>query len=317
MKCYLCGKNKLKVIRTKLRHDIPRNVLECQSCGIVYLEPGSKVDLKDYYKNDYRKLYSPVIGKALNSQEIFDIYLPYQQERIEKIKHLLNPDMSVLDVGCSSGHFLYALKNHVKECIGIEFNKENAEFASKKLGIKVYTEPIQDTGIPLGYFDLITAYEVLEHMDDPIKFLTIIRSYLKPDGFLVVEVPNIQDALISVYGSKPYSDFWFREPHVFYYSPKTLTMMLAKAGFSGSVKTIQLYNFLNHMNWLFAGKPEDSAETGMSEPRLIKSDSVNPEVRTEFNKWIQKVDKEYKQLLERYDFGENILFIGKKQMTKN
>lgn len=181
MKCYLCGSSNLGVIRSKLRHEISRNVLKCVDCGTVYLEP-EKRNLANFYAKDYRKIYSPVIGKALNSREIFEMYLPYQHSRIDKIKDLLTPDMKALDIGCSADHFLFVLKDYVQECVGIEFNEENAEFVNRELGIKTYTDPIEKTDLPLDYFDLITAFHVLEHVDDPIQFLTALRKYLKSSG---------------------------------------------------------------------------------------------------------------------------------------
>lgn len=96
--CYLCGAKELKIIRTKLRHGIRRNVFECEECGIVYLESVQQ-DLKDFYTEEYRKLYTPVIGSALNSQELFDICLTYQKDRIDELKHVLdqrNSSMSVV-----------------------------------------------------------------------------------------------------------------------------------------------------------------------------------------------------------------------------
>ena len=311
MKCYLCGRDNLGVIRTKLRYDVFRDVLRCQDCGITYLKP-KDVDMKNYYNQNYRKLYTPIIGKTLSAREIFNFYLPYQQERIDEIKHILNPKMKVLDIGCSTGHFLYAMRDYVQECIGIEFNREDARFTNEELGIKTYTEPIQDTDIPLEYFDLVTVSQVLEHIDDPIGFLTTIYNYMKPDGFLYIEVPNIRDALIFVYNIESYADFWFREPHVFYFSPETLSMVLERSGFSGATKTVQGYNFINHINWILTGNPQESVDNGMSKPMLINSESVNPIIRTEFNNWIQEVDKEYKQLLNKHNLGENIIFIGKK-----
>lgn len=311
MNCYLCNIDSLKLIRTKLRHGISRRVLECQNCGIIYLEP-KEIIAKDYYEHTYRKFYTPVIGKVLSSRETFEIYLPYQQRRIEELKHILNPRMKALDVGCSAGHFLFALKDYVQECIGIEFNNEDAKFVNKKLGIKTYTTPIQNTDIPFEYFDLITAFQVLEHIDDPIKVLSILYKYLKPEGYIYIEVPNIQDALISLYHIKSYADFWFREPHIFYYSPKTLSMVLERSGFSGNTKTIQNYNFINQINWILTGRPQKSADIGMSIPRLINSDSVDKTIKEKFNRWIKRVDEEYKQLLNRYDLGDSILFIGKK-----
>ena len=308
--CYLCGKKELKIIRTNLRYDIKRNVLGCQNCGIIYLEP--KPIPKNYYEREYRKLYTPVLGKKLNAKQIFDMFVPYQKARIDEIKHILNPEMRALDIGCSSGHFLCTLKNHIKECSGIELNKEEAKFASKTLGLKVYTEPIEEIDVQPEYFDLITMFQVLEHVDDPIKFLKIIHRYLKPEGFLIVEVPNIQDALISLYQIKEYDDFWFREPHVFYYSPKTLSMMLEKCGFVGETKTIQNFNLINHINWVLNRKPQDT-NIEMSKPTLVNSDFIDPVIKEEFNQWFLDVDKKYKELLNKYKLGESVLFIGKLQ----
>ncbi len=110
--------------------------MKCEDCGIVYLEP-KKENLANFYAEDYRKPYTPVIDQVLNSREIFEMYIPYQHSRIDKIKDLLAPNMKALDIGCSAGHFLYVLKDHVQECIGIEFNKENAEFVNKELGLNL------------------------------------------------------------------------------------------------------------------------------------------------------------------------------------
>lgn len=312
MNCYLCEKPNLKIIRTKLRHDIKRNVLQCQHCGIVYLEP-KKEDLAEFYKKDYRKLYTPVIGEVLNSKESFDIYLPFQQARLDLIKEKLNLEMKALDIGCSSGHFLYTLKPYVKEVIGIEFNREDADFVERVLGIKVYTSSIENTDIPLEYFDLITAFQVLEHIDKPLEFLKTISKYLKPGGLLYIEIPNINDALISLYNLECYQDFWFREPHIFYYSPETLSLLLGKAGFRGCVKTIQAYNFMNHINWMLAGIPQKSIDIGMSEPVLVSNNSLTDnEIKNTLNTFIQRVDKEYKAILEKYSMGNFIVFVGNK-----
>ncbi len=311
MNCYLCKKSNLKVIRTKLRRNIKRNVLQCQDCGVVYLEPKKK-NLAEFYSKEYRDLYTPVIGKVPDSKEIFDMYLPYQQARVNIIREKLNPEMKALDIGCSSGHFLYALKPYVKEATGIEFNKENAEFVNKVLGIQVHTCPIEDTDIPLEYFDLITVFQVMEHIDDPLKFLKTINRYLKPDGLLYIEVPNINDALASLYKIEPYGDFWFREPHIFYYSPETLSLLMGKAGFKGDITAIQKYNFMNHMNWIFSGKPQKSAEIGMSKPVLVASGSTNDGIKSALNTFIQKVDEEYKMILIKYNLGSDLVFVGKK-----
>ena len=309
--CYLCGKPNLEVIRTKLRYDIRRNVLKCRECGLVFLEKKER-NLRGYYEKDYRKLYSPVIGKEVSSGERFDIYLPFQKSRIEDIKPYLNPNMKALEIGCASGYFLYALRDLVQECVGIEFNKSDVEFAQKKCGVKIYDRPIEETDIPLEYFDIVFMLYVVEHLEDPIQFLRTVRKYIKPGGYIYMEVDNINDSLLSIYGIEEYADFYYREPHIFYFSPKTLKNVVEKGGFVGEIKTIQQYNVMNQINWILTGKPQSSASEGMPLPVLVKSVQVPDEIRTTFNEWIKKVDDEYKKLLNSYNIGDIVVFRGKK-----
>jgi 2-polyprenyl-3-methyl-5-hydroxy-6-metoxy-1,4-benzoquinol methylase len=309
--CYLCGKPDLEVIRTKLRYGIRRKVLRCEECGLVFLEKKER-NLREYYEEDYRKLYTPVIGKEVSPSERFDIYLPFQKSRIEDIKPYLNPDMKALDIGCSSGYFLYALKDLVQECVGIEFNKSDIEFARKKCGVKIYDHPLEETDIPLEYFDIVFMLDVLEHIEDPIQFLGTVRRYIKPGGYIYIEVDNINDSLLSIYGIEEYADFYYREPHLFYFSPKTLKNVAEKGGFPGETKTMQQYNFINQINWILTGKPQSSASQGMSAPVLVKAIQVPDEMSITFNEWIKRVDSEYKELLNRYNIGDVIVFRGRR-----
>ena len=153
------------------------------------------------------------------------------------IKDRLTPSMKVLDVGCSTGHFLHKISPFVGECVGIEFNEENARFVNEELGIRVYTVPIDKTPVQEGYFDLITAFHVVEHVEDPIALLSTLSRYLQPEGLLYVEVPNLNDALLSTYEVEAYASFWFREPHIFNCSPDTLRRVLDRSGFTGEMST--------------------------------------------------------------------------------
>ncbi|MBL7074374.1 class I SAM-dependent methyltransferase [candidate division KSB1 bacterium] len=310
--CYLCGNRGMELIRERLRHNIKRDVLRCKSCGIVYLEPKDD-DLEDYYRKDYTKTYTGVIGGRLSSKEHFDMSLPFQQARVNEIKHILSPTMTALDIGCSAGFFLYTLKDYIGDCVGIEFNRDDAYFVEHELNIKVYQDSLEHTGIPFESFDLITAFQVLEHIEDPLNFLATVMKYLKPDGYLCIEVPNIRDPLISIYNIQSYTDFWFREPHIFYYSEETLSMTLERAGFIGNTKTIQNYSFLNHMNWICKNEPQKDFRMGMSKPKLVTSESADETISNELNVWIEKVDEEYKEILTKHGFGENILYIGQKR----
>ncbi len=308
MNCILCGYTTFDTVRTKLRHDVQRNVLRCNECSLIFLEP-KELDADQFYGHDYRGVYTPVIGEVLNSRETHDMYKPFQMARVERLGSLIHPKARVLDIGASAGHFLSTIKPLVKECVGIEYNRENAEFVNKELGIKVYTTPIGQTDIPLASLDLITLFQVFEHITNPLEFLSSLLPYLKPDGSICMEVPNVEEALLSVYDSKPFADFSFREPHVFYYSPKTLPLMARKAGFAGTTRTIQRINFLNHVHWVMTGQPQKGPNVHMAPSQLVTTSE--PGVKADLNEWIRKADREYGEILNRYSVGESVLFIGK------
>ena len=313
--CYFCQNKKLEVVRKKIR-DATRDVLRCTNpkCNLVFLK-SRKENLREYYKRSYRKFSSPVIGNPLNSKQIFNLHYPLQGNRIEKIKkHLrLNKGKRVLDIGCSTGHLLYAIKPYVKECVGIELNEDNVKFANNKLKIKVYNKPVEETDLPKKYFDVIFCFQALEHMPDPIRFLKTIKEYLKDGGEIYMEVPNINEASLSIYNIKEYEDFYYHKPHLFYYSPETLADLMKKAGYKGKVLPFQWYNFLNQMNWLLAKKPQNNMREGISDSILTNNKNVPKKIRNDFNKWIKQKDKEYKKLVEKYMISDQIIFIGKKK----
>lgn len=314
MKCLLCANNHFEILRKKLRYGVKRDVLVCKKCGYVFLRPqNSKVK---YDNLEYRKVYGPKLGKNVGPKERFDTYLPYQKEISEQIAHLFKPQTSILDVGCSAGFFLSSLKGKVKTRVGLELNPDDARFIKKNLDFKVYNKPLEEVGIEEGPFDIITSLQVLEHIEDPVSFLKNISKNLKPEGWLYLELPNINDILLSVFKEPSYSDFYYREPHVSYFSQETLRRVLDKAGFVGKIKTIQRYNFMNHLNWILCHKPQLNFNLGNDPAKLINE---NPGEKSEpvddLNSLIKKTDKDYKKIVVKYGLGETLCFLGKKKKT--
>jgi 2-polyprenyl-3-methyl-5-hydroxy-6-metoxy-1,4-benzoquinol methylase len=257
-------------------------------------------------------MYGPNLTKTASAKERFDTYFPYQGEIIKKIDHLLKPDMSVLDVGCSAGFFLSALKGRVKKRVGVELNPTDVLFIKKNLDFKVYDKPLGELEINEGPFDLITSFQVLEHVDNPIEFLKTISKNLKTNGWLYLELPNINDVLLSVFQEPAYENFYYREPHVSYFSAKTLKRALSQAGFKGIIKTSQRYNLLNHLNWHLNHQPQANFTLGNSSPILIKNKNVKPSIARQFNNFITKADRDYKKIVEKNGLGESLCFLGKK-----
>ena len=312
MKCQLCRSAKVKIIRHTLRYNIKRKVCQCQKCEFVFLESLKSRDERYYQSKEYRKHYGPRLDKAAKAEEIFNIYLPFQPAIINKISPVLKPHHKILDIGCSTGHFLHSLKGKVKTRVGLELNKEHVSFINKNLDFKVYSEPLENLIMKEAPFDIITCLQVLEHVDEPINFLQAIAKNLKPGGYLYLELPNLDDVLLSGYQIKGYEDFYFREPHVSYFSVKTLKNLLDKAGFAGKIKTIQRYNILNHFNWILNGKPQENFAIGNGAPILINSNKAGKKIKKDLNNFIKITDLKYKKLLAKHNLGENLSFLGKK-----
>jgi SAM-dependent methyltransferase len=310
MKCYLCDRQELIQLTTQLRNG-PGVVLYCDHCGLGMLQHNVS-DLNRFYKEEYRKQYGPEPGKASHYAEIFDSYVNYQQQRVDLLRPYFSLDKKLLEVGCSTGHFLYNVKNLVGEVIGVDYDSGAAEFAGNICQCKTFGCGLDETGLPVASYDVACAIHTMEHVEDPIGFATMLGKYLKPDGIIVIEVPSLHDPLLWVYDNANYRIFWFRDVHLFYFTPKSLEKVMNKAGFIGKMYFTQDYNFLNHLSWIMLGKPQSTCHYGLSTPKLPIAERVSTELREELDSWMESVDREYKALLAKHEVTSNITFIGRR-----
>lgn len=316
-KCYCghssseCGLCKPILIQDFVRGGIKRKVLQCETCGLVYLEH-KNMDLHEFYKEEYRKTYSPTVGQESSPQETFNIYRPFMQERIDRVKPHLTSNMCILEIGCSTGHFLDALTPYVKERIGLEYNLAHSEFIRKELGLECYTDPIQQTDIPRNSLDMVFMFHVLEHTENPTEFLHELLPFLTETGKIYIEVPNVDDALIYPYAVSEYAAFYYREPHLFYFSPSTLRKVTYTAGYEGEIEMVQRYSLANHLHWVTARSPMRDAKTGMSAPKLT-GEGIGEELEftADLDAWLEKADGEYRELLKKHGRAESMAYIGR------
>lgn len=159
---------------------------------------------------------------------------------------------SILDFGCGSGLLISDLKNIGKEVFGVEIKQELFNLLSFS-GLDVAKDINYYSN---NEFDLITMFHVLEHLEDPLKILRSIREKLSDHGRLIIEVPNANDALLTLYDNDCFKTHTLWSEHRVLYTKKSLTILLELIGFSDiEVIGVQRYGLGNHINWIKNCKP--------------------------------------------------------------
>jgi SAM-dependent methyltransferase len=130
---------------------------------------------------------------------------------------------SVLDLGCSSGAFLEAIRGEGWHLNGIEMSSDCAKIAEATTGAQVFVGDILEAPFARESFDVITCFDVLEHVYEPRRVMTKVAEWLKPDGIFYVLVPNIDSAEARMFRS-----YWHGlelPRHLFHYSPASLKFL--------------------------------------------------------------------------------------------
>ncbi len=256
--CNLCGNRQAELIADSLRFGVKKNVVRCLGCHLVYLYPlMTEEEERKLYEEEYRNI-ADVEGHYLpqKAREFYEIELNSNRERLRRVGKFLTPRARILEIGCAAGSFLHQAKEAVAECVGVELHKAFAAFVRNELGITTYDIPLEECKFSLESFDAIFLFHVLEHIRQPKDYLLLLHHLLKTDGRVFIELPNIDDALVSVYKLKKYRAFYYQPAHSYYFSRRTLSRMLNEAGFQTRTIMLQRYSLLNHLNWVFRGRPQ-------------------------------------------------------------
>jgi len=206
----------------------------------------SEEEERDFYDKTYRSFY-----ENQKPEDLWKESLPEAKKRVARFQNLFSRDSRLLEIGCASGFFLSEVKPYVKTVTGVELTREYVRYATSK-GLDV-RESLDE--IPAESCDLIFMFHVLEHIHDPIELLKEVKKKLAMNGTLIIEVPNIDDILVSTYKIPNHLDFYWEIAHNYYFSKQTLGDVLETAGFRYEIFPLQRYDLSNHMYWMLNGKP--------------------------------------------------------------
>jgi SAM-dependent methyltransferase len=160
---------------------------------------------------------------------------------------------TILDFGSGYGEMVFALSEFFSVS-GLE-PEDGARERCIKQNAEVYSsvDEIKEKNIK---FDLVTLFHVIEHFYTPALELTRIYDLLNSGGYLIVETPNSQDALLTTYMSSAFSEFTYWSHHPMLHSSYSLTKTITTIGFEIVENTsVQRYGLSNHLYWLVKGRP--------------------------------------------------------------
>jgi len=135
----------------------------------------------------------------------------------------------LLDLGCATGIFPHGMRRRGWETWGVEPHAGAAQYARDRLGIDVFVGELEGVAFPVRFFDVVTLWDVLEHVRDPRRTLEEIARILRPQGLLVLNLPNPDCLEARLFG--PYWAGWDVPRHLHVFSRRALERLLAETGF--------------------------------------------------------------------------------------
>ena len=193
MNCPICKSERTSFVTNKLRFENTADVHACGNCGLEFLDQNSFTLPKDFYEKEYHQTYvTHVEPDALDPKKYFEKMSKVIGPWVDRLRPLLSSDDIVLDVGCSTGHLMSAIKDDVSAVHGHELSEDEVKFCQKELGLDVDSKSLKDRFKPQT-FDKIVLFFVLEHIGNPKEFIEELKTVLKDDGKLIILIPSISD----------------------------------------------------------------------------------------------------------------------------
>jgi 2-polyprenyl-3-methyl-5-hydroxy-6-metoxy-1,4-benzoquinol methylase len=222
---------------------------QCTNCSFLFTQdiPSSET-IAPYYKSEKYISHSDTQKGIVNKlyHQVRNIMLGRKYRLIKK----LSSGKTLLDIGCGTGYFPNFMKLKGYNAFGMELEQDARNFASQNFGLELFSpeyileQDVKDT------YDIITLWHVMEHLHDPVKYLTWIHQSLKPDGVLLIALPNSNS-----FDAKYFKEYWaaYDVPrHLWHFTPETFKKYLVQFGFE--LKQIKRLPFDAYYNSLMSAR---------------------------------------------------------------
>src|SRR5690606_12600886 len=196
-------------------------IVKCKKCKFLFTNPRpSEENLYKYYQSEDYVSHANKSNNPLNSI--------YKLARYFTIRHKIrllskyHQSGNLLDYGCGTGEFLKAGKAHGWEVTGYE--PTVSAYEAMDSSIKTHITDQLDEQRYKKHFHVITLWHVLEHVSDLQEIIKRLKKMLKPEGIIIIAVPNHES-----YDAVHYKEFWaaYDLPrHLYHFSQKTMRNLL-------------------------------------------------------------------------------------------
>jgi len=291
-----------KYVKQFLTKIDPELDFESNSCSTCDRLPDAPLFTKNggtyCYCPDCRHIF---LSNPLNEEKLLEFYsnyptssLEWHQNESEFYRKIYSKGLAliqsipqvktVLDIGCSSGYFLSIAAEQGFEGFGIEPNRQEVDYAINN-GINVIGSTISDLGDLT--FDAITLWDVLEHIRRPVSYLQKLRSHLKPNGLIFVQVPS-SDSLAARVMREACNMFDGIE-HLTLFSAMSLDAAFSRAGLKCIMKQTvisEIYAIRNYLSYeVDPYLPESDSQLGLDllEPELIESSGLGYKIQAVYS----------------------------------
>jgi SAM-dependent methyltransferase len=229
-------------------------LVRCDDCGLVYLSPRPSTDeIGQFYPQEF---YGELTARPSRSRgglaAVYNRLFPTADaRRLASMLRLVRQHWPaapgrVLDVGAGDGTFLDHMARAGWKTEGTELSEDSARVAAERAtGSRIHVGAFEDLELQSSTYDLVTLWDVLEHLYRPLEALRKARTLLRPGGVLLVSVPNYQALEAQLMGRRwPHLDV---PRHLHHFTPPVLSRMLAAAGFQERRTSTAYRTLMEHM----------------------------------------------------------------------
>lgn len=259
MKCSICSSENVRIIyhgelKTGLLKDWTEkeyDVHQCQNCKTIWNEAYRDLNIEDYYESsEYRT--------RIETDTSIEAYCnKYDKDVLDKLM-MTGTDIFrgkfVADIGCGGGSFLDFIKGVAAQTIAIEPSAIYREGLKEK-GHKAYTYASEAKEEFSNRIDVITSFDVIEHVESPEKFLKDAYNLCSEGGNVIIGTPTDYPVLRQMLG-RTFDRFIFQVQHPWVLSDKAMEIMAERVGFKNiRIEYKQKYGLGNLLSWLLDNTP--------------------------------------------------------------